>query len=222
MNILRYRVVEPGWFIDGIYGARLSYGSQDHMDSHFTTDGAVIGPQDEQFIKDKLLTDRGARGEDKLLRTLFVSAFIRAPLRWWVEADTYKIAPPEGAQAAVSSLAVRQSSSLMHRLARHGALTADDFTATTDPRLIDLANEHYQAWVDSGAKRNFTSPEWVRFQDAIGRGFLYTSQWVGNYAILRNLYAQRSHHRMGEWRTFCAWVETLPFSWLITWRDRRD
>ena len=208
LTITRTLVYEP-FIFDAIEGCRLSYGSSDKMDSHLVASGTLtIGPIDRAFCEARLRTH--ARGEDKFLRTISVSCWLRAPLRWCLELDTYKIGT------------VRQSSSLMHRMSRDGPLTADDFTATTDPRLIDLANEKYDAWVQSGAKRNFTSRAWLEFQDAIGRGYFYTSHCAANYAVLRNVYAQRAHHRMGEWRTFCAWVDALPHSWLITYTgDKR-
>lgn len=38
-----------------------------------------------------------------------------------------------------------------------------------------------------------------------------------NYAVLRNMYHARKGHKLDEWRNFCAWMETLPYSRLITW-----
>ena len=37
-----------------------------------------------------------------------------------------------------------------------------------------------------------------------------------NYAVLRNMYHARKNHKLDEWRDFCKWVETLPYSELIT------
>ena len=37
-----------------------------------------------------------------------------------------------------------------------------------------------------------------------------------NYAVLRNMYHARKNHKLDEWHQFCAWIETLPFSELIT------
>ena len=202
LEITRTLVHEP-FIFEAIDGCRLSYGSNEKMDS-LDDNALVIGPVDRAFCEARLATQ--ARGEDKFLRTIPVSVWLRAPLRWWVELDTYKVGT------------ARQSSSLMHRMARDGELSADDFTTSTDPALVVLANTKYYAWLQSGAKRNFTSREWLEFQDSIGRGFLYTSHWSASYAVLRNIYGQRRHHRMGEWRAFCVWVETLPHSWLITHR----
>lgn len=37
-----------------------------------------------------------------------------------------------------------------------------------------------------------------------------------NYAVLKNMYHSRQNHKLDEWREFCKWVETLPYSQLIT------
>ena len=37
-----------------------------------------------------------------------------------------------------------------------------------------------------------------------------------NYEVLVNMYHARKNHRLDEWREFCKWIETLPYSELIT------
>lgn len=37
-----------------------------------------------------------------------------------------------------------------------------------------------------------------------------------NYEVLRNIYRWRKDHKLDEWRTFCDWIKTLPYSELIT------
>lgn len=37
-----------------------------------------------------------------------------------------------------------------------------------------------------------------------------------NYAVLRNMYHARRNHKLDEWHTFCEWIESLPYSELIT------
>ena len=37
-----------------------------------------------------------------------------------------------------------------------------------------------------------------------------------NYEVLANIYKSRKDHKLDEWRTFCHWIEELPYSELIT------
>lgn len=40
-----------------------------------------------------------------------------------------------------------------------------------------------------------------------------------NYEVLANIYKSRRNHKLDEWHTFCDWIETLPYSELITGKD---
>lgn len=37
-----------------------------------------------------------------------------------------------------------------------------------------------------------------------------------NYEVLANIYKSRKNHKLDEWVKFCEWIETLPYSELIT------
>jgi hypothetical protein len=37
-----------------------------------------------------------------------------------------------------------------------------------------------------------------------------------NYEVLHNIYFSRKDHKLDEWHTLCDWIETLPYSELIT------
>lgn len=34
--------------------------------------------------------------------------------------------------------------------------------------------------------------------------------------VLANMYKSRRNHKLDEWHTFCDWIESLPYSTLIT------
>jgi len=53
---------------------------------------------------------------------------------------------------------------------------------------------------------------WKELIRWLPEGWLQTRTWTANYAILRNIYFQRQHHRLTEWHQFCDWVKTLPYS----------
>ena len=35
-------------------------------------------------------------------------------------------------------------------------------------------------------------------------------------------HAQRKNHRLPEWRMFCDWIKTLPYSFLITGEENNE
>lgn len=42
-----------------------------------------------------------------------------------------------------------------------------------------------------------------------------------NYEVLANMYHSRKNHKLDEWRDFCAWIESLPYSELITGEEQK-
>lgn len=43
-----------------------------------------------------------------------------------------------------------------------------------------------------------------------------------NYEVLANIYKSRKGHKLDEWRELCSWIETLPYSELITGQSLGD
>lgn len=41
-----------------------------------------------------------------------------------------------------------------------------------------------------------------------------------NYEVLANMYKSRKGHKLDEWGTFCEWIESLPYSELITGKEK--
>lgn len=37
-----------------------------------------------------------------------------------------------------------------------------------------------------------------------------------NYEVLANIYEYRKDHKLNEWRELCKWIESLPYSEIIT------
>ena len=41
-----------------------------------------------------------------------------------------------------------------------------------------------------------------------------------NYEVLRGIHIYRKDHKLDEWVDFCKWIETLPYSYLITGEEK--
>ena len=41
-----------------------------------------------------------------------------------------------------------------------------------------------------------------------------------NYEVLANIYKSRRNHRLDEWVELCKWIESLPYSELITGEEK--
>ena len=45
---------------------------------------------------------------------------------------------------------------------------------------------------------------------------MYANNVMLNYEVLVNIYKSRKNHKLDEWREVCKWIESLPYSELIT------
>ena len=43
-----------------------------------------------------------------------------------------------------------------------------------------------------------------------------------NYEVLANIYKSRKNHKLDEWHNFCDWIESLPYSELITGKINKE
>ena len=83
-------------------GARNPMNSWSRMDSYYDENGSyVLGPNDLDLAK---RLRKAGSDHRKFIRQIFVSVDITAPLYWWKEYDTYKVAT------------VANSTSTMHKI----------------------------------------------------------------------------------------------------------
>lgn len=201
-----------------IQGMRNPLNSHDRSDSYTTyvedaeTENVAsfehfLGDND-YTLADKL--SRAGAEHRKYLRMLPVMLRITAPMYWWKEFDTYKIAT------------VRNSTSTMHKLTSK-PITADDFS------IDDNINGLYH-FTDTIVECERLREEYLKTKDTnvwrlliqlLPSSYNQTSNIMLNYEVLANMYKQRLNHKLSEWREFCAWIETLPYSELITHKQNK-
>lgn len=64
--------------------------------------------------------------------------------------------------------------------------------------------------------KGLSEEELVKMKDELNEGTMQKRIVMLSYQTLRRIYKQRRKHRLPHWREFCAWIETLPYSWMIT------
>lgn len=57
---------------------------------------------------------------------------------------------------------------------------------------------------------------WWQMIQLLPSSYNQTRNVMLNYEVLANIYRQRKGHKLDEWREFCKWIESLPYSELIT------
>lgn len=161
----------------------------------------------------------------KYMRMMPVYVRITAPLYWWKEFDTYKIGT------------VANSCSTMHKIAEK-EFTLEDFSCEHLGVFIpaeknDGVEDYKNLWIASleetidylNVARTFynreTDPKikkdyWWQLIQLLPSSYNQTRNVMMNYEVLANIYRQRKNHKLDEWREFCKWIESLPYSELIT------
>lgn len=152
--------------------------------------------------------------ESKFMRQIFVTMDIDAPLYWWKEMDTYKVAT------------VANSCSTMHKITS-GEITEENYSFDPEPdkKLTDLPTDDYirilnikqraiedVEWLRKKYKETGDKRYWRLLIQANPDGWLQKRTWTGNYQNLRNMYFARKNHKLIEWREFCQMIENLPYS----------
>lgn len=145
------------------------------------------------------------------MRMINVTMDITAPLYWYKEFDTYKVGT------------VANSCSTMHKI-QEKEFTIDDFSHehlwdTTLMHLkqtIELLNIARDNFNHHGATGTYKKDCWWQMIQLLPSSYNQKRTIQLNYAVLANMYHSRKNHKLDEWHEFCRWIETLPYSELIT------
>ncbi len=179
--------------------------------------GFILGNNDHSLMQ--RLSNAGTEHR-KYLRMMPVYVRITAPLYWWKEFDTYKVGT------------VANSCSTMHKI-QEKEFTLDDFSCE---HLMDFEEKGKLRFSPLGTLQN-TIDElndcrdlylktkdkayWWQLIQLLPSSYNQTRNVMMNYEVLANIYRQQKNYKLDEWREACKWIETLPYSELITGEDSK-
>lgn len=76
---------------------------------------------------------------------------------------------------------------------------------------IAALNYYREKYIDTKDKQN-----WWQMIQLLPISYNQRRTVMLNYEVLANMYKSRRNHKLDEWHTFCDWIESLPYSELIT------
>lgn len=215
------------WFKSDSHWGCLHLGEERDCDTcdSIQPDKCTWSPQFIVGKEDMALMQRlSSYGSDhrKFMRMLPVCIRITAPLYWWKEFDTYKVGT------------VANSCSTMHRIAEK-EFTWDDFSHDhLDVRTRRILEETIKALNDYRKMYANYNPDdfeingcpskkdiWWQMIQLLPSSYNQTRNVMLNYEVLANIHKSRQNHKLDEWRDFCDWIETLPYSDLITGKETK-
>ena len=220
-----------------IFGARNAMNSWARSDSKFYDDVDfdpddyigpgmyLIGPNDYELM---MRLRNAGTDHRKFMRMITVYLNITAPLYWWKEFDTYKVG------------SVANSCSTMHKIhAKEFTLEDFSYEHLLEQKDVHVPNDSCCNWNWEGcgviapidileetvnmlnkAREMFLETKdkkyWWQMIQLLPSSYNQKRTVMLNYEVLANIYKSRKDHKLDEWRDFCSWIETLPYSELIT------
>ncbi|MCC8060067.1 MAG: hypothetical protein LIO81_04390 [Clostridiales bacterium] len=182
-------------------GARNPLNSWGRMDSEYDADGNyILGPNDLDLA---VRLRRAGSDHRKFMRQILVSVDITAPIYWWKEYDTYKIAT------------VANSTSTMHKI-HSRPFSIDDFShdhMTADTlaymrTVVEQLERIRLRYMENGKKKE----DWYDLIQLLPESYNQLRTCTLNYETLVNIYYARRAHKLEEWHTFCDWITELPYA----------
>ena len=207
--------VKVNGFEDAIRGMRNPMNSWNKSDSEFGIEVEEdtynqnyitnvindIGPNDLKLMQSLV---KAGTDHSKFMRMINVTMDITAPLYWISEHDTYKVGT------------VRNSCSFMHKGVSK-PFEISDFSINDNSQqllveyVIPTLNRLRDVYIETKDDKIFES-----IRQILPSGYNQRYTWQANYQVCRNIYKSRKNHKLKEWKDFCNFLETLPYSQLIT------
>ena len=181
-------------------GARNPLNSWARSDSYYDEAGKYILGENDLGLAMRLR--KAGSDHRKYMRQIFVSVDITAPLYWWKEYDTYKVAT------------VANSTSTMHKI-HSKPFSREDFShdhmteealAALD-RMIEVQEQLRLRFVETKEK-----DAWYSMIQLLPESYQQLRTCSFNYETLVHIYFSRRDHKLAEWHTFCDWITSLPYA----------
>lgn len=187
-------------FENAMRGARNPLNSWAKSDSYTDENGRFVFGENDLNLAVKLC--RSGSDHRKFIRQIFVSADISAPLYWWKEYDTYKVAT------------VANSTSTMHKIHSKPFELADFSTDQMNAQSI-AQMQSLVSFLET-LRLNYVETKdkelWYSIIQLLPSSYRQMRTCTMNYETLTNLYSSRKNHKLKEWHVVCDWIKSLPYA----------
>lgn len=151
----------------------------------------------------------------KFMRMITVYVDITAPLYWWKEFDTYKVGTVANSCSTMHKIHEKEFTlkdfSYEHLLGPDDLNWGDTVPLVTLECVISALNVYRQKYLETQDKTY-----WWQMIQLLPSSYNQRRTVMLNYEVLANIYKSRCNHKLDEWRELCTWIESLPYSELIT------
>lgn len=197
-----------------------------------------VGPNDHDLM---MRLAKGGPVHAKYRRMITVYLDITAPLYWWKEFDTYKVGTVANSCSTMHKIADKEftledfSHEHLIDYDQYACDEADCLTLQDAPHIqcgglqqlnltINVLNFYRQKYLEiktkpmknEQARKELLKKYWWQMIQLLPSSYNQKRTIMLNYEVLNNMYHSRKDHKLDEWREFCAWIESLPYSEIIT------
>lgn len=155
----------------------------------------------------------------KFMRMITVYVDVTAPLYWWKEFDTYKVGTVANSCSTMHKIADKRFTpeDFSHEHLIENAVTYNGCVSTAVLEcVIGALNEFRNLYIETK-----NTKYWWQMIQLLPSSYNQRRTVMLNYEVLANMYHSRKNHKLDEWRDFCAWIESLPYSELITGEEQK-
>ena len=198
---------------------------------------AAIGPEDMRLAQNLI---RAGSEHRKFMRQIFVSVDITAPLYFWKELDTYKVATVANSTSTMHTIQNKEIDFNLFELGDYHSelpliddvnlgLRVDCFLDDLEQlrqKYLMLMDKAKQAESEEEAEiiRKEAKLYWKELIRWLPEGWLQTRTWTGNYENLLGICSkgQRRYHKLTEWsgeypdeeetKSFIEFARSLPYA----------
>ena len=187
-------------FKNAIRGARNPMNSWARSDSYYDDEGNFILGENDLSLAVRLR--KAGSDHRKYLRQIFVTVDITAPMYWWKEYDTYKVAT-----VANSTSTMHKITSAPFELSQFSCDKMDEDTLSVMNVIINKLEELRQKYITTKDKQY-----WYDIIQLLPSSYDQMRTCTMNYETLINIYNARKAHKLDEWHIFCDFIKTLPYA----------
>lgn len=212
----------------------------DWCESEWKCEAMILGPADHKLLMNLC---KGGTEEAKWRRMVHVQMDITAPLYWWKEFETYKVGTTSNSCSTMHKIHskpfTKEDFSFEHIITfgspneelnlenpdiskEYCALYYEQLDIYMSPEgvteaTLNMLNRARFLFLETGDKKY-----WWQMIQLLPTSYNQRRTIDLNYEVLASQYRQRKEHKLDEWREYCEWIKTLPYSEFITVEENND
>ena len=197
-----------------------------------------IGPNDLELM---MKLRNAGTDHRKFMRMIVVYMDITAPLCWWKEFDTHKVGTVANSCSTMHKIHAKEFTlddfSHEHLMDFAEGYSEDDdlvvrLSVDSPEKVllhtIEALNYYRDMYLhtkvkpmkDESKRAGIMKKYWWQMIQLLPSSYNQKRTIMLSYEVLANIYKSRKNHKLDEWRDFCKWIESLPYSELITGEEK--